>query len=682
MDKKKRPQTPEQEQQMTQAPTIPVPQPTMPVMPPVASHRPTEGAENMGVTEPNATLSTGIPMPVGYPLERKMTRERISDAIQTLTAYKSGKANLEKRVIACEEWWRLRNWSEIKQGNPFERKPTSAWLFNTIITKISDAMEAYPEANILAREQGDEQEARILKSILPVVLQQNDFKETYHDVISAKYKGGTGIYGVFWNGKKHGSLGDVEIRQVSILNIFWEPGIRDIQQSENLFCVELVNNSVLEQTYPQMRGKSGGKALAVEKFFTEDNIDTSKKSLVVDWYYHTYSSGKPTLHLCKFCGDTVLYCSEDEPETAERGLYDHGMYPFEADIMFGMEGSPAAFGYIDICKSAQEYIDLLDAAMMRNAIMGATPRFLLRDGTNINEEEYLDWTKPGVHVAGNLDDTAVRQLQMNPMDAMYLNMLQHKIEEMKETAGNRDVSNGGVTSGVTAASAIAAMQEQSGKLSKDAIRGSYRAFERVVKLVIELIRQFYTTQRTFRITGEMGQQQYVSYSNAGLQPQPMDPIFGIGGGYRVPEFDIEVSAQNATEYTKISQNELAINFYNLGFFDPQRADQALATLDMMDFSGKDEAMQKISRNQTMQQMLIQWQQMALTLASKYEPALAEGLAQSVMGGAANPSPVSPAQGAAGKIDLERSDETGIKKREHGIVENARERSQSAYMPEA
>ena len=142
-------------------------------------------------------------------------------------------------------------------------------------------------------------------------------------------------------------------------------------------------------------------------------------------------------------------------------------------------------------------------------------------------------------------------------------------------------------------------------------------------------------------------------------------------------FDIKVSAQKQTEYTKMAQNELALQFYQMGFFNPQQADTALACLDMMDFDGKEMVLQKISQNGTMQQQLIMWQQMALQLAAKHEPQMAEGLAQSIMGNQqAEPS----ARGKA--ADLKEIDaQEGAPSEEHSVVRNAREKSQKASMPQ-
>ena len=164
--------------------------------------------------------------------------------------------------------------------------------------------------------------------------------------------------------------------------------------------------------------------------------------------------------------------------------------------------------------------------------------------------------------------------------------MQSKIAEMKETAGNRDVANGGTASGVTAATAIAALQEAGGKLSRNMIDDGYEAFSDVVTLVIELIRQFYQLPRQFRLLGAMGREEFVSYDGQGLREQVMDD--GTGVCYRVPEFDLEVSAQDENPYKTMEYNQLALQLFQMGFFREDMADQALRCLELMDFKNKDQ----------------------------------------------------------------------------------------------
>ena len=598
---------------------------------------------------------------------------QIRAAMETLKKYKAGKSALETRVIACEQWWKLQHWQEMSpSGNPYDPQWRSAWLFNVIMGKHADAVAAFPEPAIRPREPDDRAEAAMLTSIVPVILEQNDFEEVYSDSCWTKMKQGTLVWGVFWDSAKLNGLGDVSVREIDILNLFWEPGVTDIQKSKNLFFVELVDNEVLKQRYPQVGDTLRSDNTFVSKYKTDDQADTTNKSLVVDWYYKKLVDGKSVLHFCKFVGEVVLAATENDPQM-QGGLYDDGEYPFVVDALFPVKGSVAGYGYIDIGKSAQEQIDLLNQAILKNSVMASTPRWFIRSDGSINEREYADWRKPFVHADGTLGQDSVMPITVNPLSANHISVIQNKIEELKWTTGNTDVNNGSVSSGVTAASAIAALQEASGRSSKDATRSAYRAYARLIRMVIERIRQFYDLPRKFRIRGQLGADEYVSYSNQNLKQQEM---LGLGGDvtWRKPVFDIEVSAQKSSEYTRLSQNELAIQFYQLGFFDPTRTDQALAVLDMMDFDGKDEIAQKIAQNGTLQQELASWQQMALALAERFDPAMAEGLAQQILGAEAQTQPQGGAQQPA-KL------EDGSADAEAKNVTDAREQAQKSTQPE-
>ena len=561
-------------------------------------------------------------------LAQPIGKKQIHEANLTLQKYKEGKANLEKKIVDNEQWYKLRHW-ECMRGKKQEIQPVSGWLFNSIANKHADAMDNFPSPNILPREEGDKGEAEMLTSIVPVILDQCEFEQTYSDVWMYKLKTGTGVYGVFWNKEKLNGLGDVDIRKVDLINLFWESGITDIQKSRNVFHVELCDNDVLMSIYPQLHGKLGGSTMDIAKYIYDDSVDTTNKTAVVDWYYK--KNGK--LHYCKYVNDEVLFATENEmqpmtddmgnpiaPSMAETGWYNHGMYPFIFDTLFPVEGTPCGFGYIDVGKDAQEYIDRGNQAIMMNMLANAKPRHFIRTDGAVNEEEYADMTKDFIHVDGNLGQDSIIPVQGKPLNNIYVEVINNKIDELKETTGNRDISTGGTTSGVTAASAIAAMQEAGSKLSRDNNKAAYRAFRKLCLMVIELIRQFYDMPRCFRIMGENGAARYVEYSNAGIAPQHQGFDMGMDMGYRLPLFDIEVTAQKQSPYSKMSQNELALQFYQAGFFNPQVADQALACLDMMDFDRKQFIMQKIAQNGGMYQQMLMMQQQMMQLGAMVDKA--------------------------------------------------------------
>ena len=499
-------------------------------------------------------------------------------------------------MIENEQWYRMRHWECMRRGAKNQVEPTSGWLFNAIANKHAEAMDNFPRPNVLPREEGDRALAQALGSILPVILQQEDFEEVYDRVMDDKLKGGTGIYGVFWDPEKLNGLGDIALTRVDVLNLYWESGITDIQQSRNVFYLRLVDNDLLTEKYPQLEGKLASEADGLNRYLYEDRVDTTDKSAVIDWYYKKDQNGRTALHYCKFVGDTVLYATENEEDTRVRGWYDHGLYPFVLDPLFRTAGSPCGFGYIDVAKSAQEYVDRGNQAILQNMLSSARPRHFIRVDGAVNEEEYADLSRDFVHVDGALGDDSIKPIAAKPLSDIYVSVVNGKIDELKEVTGNRDVSNGGTVSGVVAASAIAAMQEAGSKLSRDSNMASYRAFRKVCLMVVELIRQFYELPRCFRILGEGGSQEFISFTNAAMQPRPQGVELGVDMGSRIPLFDVEIGAEKQSPYSRLSQNEMAMQFYTAGLFDPARWEQAVGALEMMDFDGKNRVLQYVREN--------------------------------------------------------------------------------------
>ena len=417
-------------------------------------------------------------------------KETVEDALAKFRKYKDAKGILDTRITANQEWFKGRYAmvNDDRSGAIGQPDSKSAWAFNSIINKHADAMDNIPTCNILPREESDVQAAESLSKIVPLVMDKCRFQKKYYDVWFDKLIAGGGIYKAYWDNSLANGLGDINIIEIDPLNLIWEPGIEDIQDSENVFHIDYVKNSTIKQQYPFMDGKlteSGWGDVQAYQNTESQNRDHGDESVVYDWWYKRKNGTKSVVHLCKFCNGEVLWASENVDEYKETGYYDHGKYPFVFDTLFPIKGTPFGFGYIDVMKSPQFVIDSLDESITKYAKMAGKPRFFKKKNANVDAVQFANWDNDFVDVdGGQLDDSNIRQIQLNPFPAFIPNQWQNKIEELKETSGNRDFSQGATQSGVTAASAIAALQEAGSKLSRDMIKTSYWAYEDIVSIVV------------------------------------------------------------------------------------------------------------------------------------------------------------------------------------------------------
>lgn len=536
----------------------------------------------------------------------KITDETVADYEEELERYKQGKQKIDEMIVANQEWWRTRHWGQMKSienENDNEEKSTSAWLFNSIINKHADVMDNYPTITVLPRSEVGEHEAKILNEILPTIAQRNNYEKVYSDKSYDVLVEGGCITATLWDNSLCDGFGDVVTKNIDALNFFWEPGVSDIQDSAKIFVGSIVDNETLEKMYPQMKGKTGGGKTTRQYINLDEQVDNSTKSEVWDMYYKVALTEKvaednvtgqavnrtrEVLHYVKFCNGVLLYASENDPDMAERGWYDHGKYPFTVTPLFKIKDSPWGFGYVDVMKSPQAMIDRLDQAILKNALMAATPRWAVKKQADVNLEEFADWSNPFVMIgsSANLQDVLM-DITAKPMPAFVVGHKADLIDQLKETSGNRDVAQGGTTGGATAATAIAAMQEAGSKLIRDLNKTLYRGTRDEAYLMVETMRQFYTEPREFRVEEEDGHYHFVKYISGLVE----DGVKNNG-----VEFDINIIAEKQSPFSKAAQNEIIKEMYGMGLFAPENSQAALVCLEGMEFEGKEKIKGMVKEN--------------------------------------------------------------------------------------
>lgn len=546
----------------------------------------------------------------------KIDEKKVAEFESILYKYRDGKQFLDEKIKNDYEWWKQRHWhllkgKQVAEGSKTvdmvnkEPEPTTAHLFSCIQNKHADAMDNIPELIFLPVSKDDEQTCSILNKIIPIVNERSKFTRAYSGCWYDKLIAGAGIYFVGWNQNLYYGLGDVEIKKVDPLKLFWKPGINNIQESPLTFYVEELPLSEVRELYPYLEVTTGNHLALQEHPKQEQDIEQDIVQLV-----HCYYKVNNRIHYCYFCCGQVIYASENDDRFKATGYYLHGKHPFVIDSCYSIYNSPFGFSLLDVEKPTQELIDKYTQLTVKNVKDNAAGKKFYDRNSGVNLGDLQDPGKEYVAV-NSINDGVIRHVEVKDITANMSGLINNKVAEMNETSGNRDFTQGGTVAGVTSASAIAALQESGSKGSRDLIKNTYEAMKEIGEMEIEIMRQRYQNTRFFRITGTEKEYDFVEFNNQDLLPREIEqedgqPIL------HTPVFDVKIKAQKQSPFSTMANNEQYLNFFKAGMFNPQIADQALLCVELLEFEGKENLIRKLKENgtllQTVQELQGQLQQ--------------------------------------------------------------------------
>lgn len=546
----------------------------------------------------------------------KIDEKKVAEFESILYKYRDGKQFLDEKIKNDYEWWKQRHWhllkgKQVAEGSKTvdmvnkEPESTTAHLFSCIQNKHADAMDNIPELIFLPVSKDDEQTCSILNKIIPIVNERSKFTRAYSGCWYDKLIAGAGIYFVGWNQNLYYGLGDVEIKKVDPLKLFWKPGINNIQESPLTFYVEELPLSEVRELYPYLEVTTGNHLALQEHPKQEQDIEQDIVQLV-----HCYYKVNNRIHYCYFCCGQVIYASENDDRFKATGYYLHGKHPFVIDSCYSIYNSPFGFSLLDVEKPTQELIDKYTQLTVKNVKDNAAGKKFYDRNSGVNLGDLQDPGKEYVAV-NSINDGVIRHVEVKDITANMSGLINNKVAEMNETSGNRDFTQGGTVAGVTSASAIAALQESGSKGSRDLIKNTYEAMKEIGEMEIEIMRQRYQNTRFFRITGTEKEYDFVEFNNQDLLPREIEqedgqPIL------HTPVFDVKIKAQKQSPFSTMANNEQYLNFFKAGMFNPQIADQALLCVELLEFEGKENLIRKLKENgtllQTVQELQGQLQQ--------------------------------------------------------------------------
>lgn len=515
-------------------------------------------------------------------------------------AYESEWSRLEQN----ERYYLGQHWEDMTSQDADLPKPMTPVINSTVENMAADLADNFPQAII----QPEAPEDQVVADIVGALIRQNhdaanyrrEYMQTVHDLLV----GGYGVQEAGYDANANRGIGGAFIRYVDAHNILFDPQVRDIQLGRAVFKMQPQTIQYLESRYPEHAGEFATDSFQLKED-SELTYDQTKSVLMIEcWFKEWIQEGEEghwAVHMAQMAGRKLLADSRDQkPE----GYFSLGEFPFVVTPMFRRKNSCLGYGIPDLFGTMQQYSDKLDQIVLKNAALSAHNKILNTQTSGFDTADLMDWSKD-VHEGNNLN--GITWFPTPPLPQYIISESMSMRQTMKDESGANDFSRGNTASGVTAASAIAALQEMSSKRTRMVAMSIWEDYKTLVRYEIEFEREFNVLPREVLLTVD-GQQVSATFESAIMERQS-------ALGNEVPvEFMVSIKVERENRFTTTAHNELILQMVQLGVLQPAQA------LELMVFEGKEQLLSK------QQQMGPSPEEQAMMQAQEQQAALDEEIA--------------------------------------------------------
>ena len=461
-----------------------------------------------------------------------------------------------QRMERCERMYFGDSWRDIPQTDAKEPRPVMPIIFSTVENIKADLMDGMPEAVITA---DDAKHTALAERLTKVVRENHDrarytreYAELIHDLLVC----GTMIQETGCDlGDGYGAGGGF-IRHVDCRSIMFDPTCTDIQDSRAVFKFTPKLREWYKAHYPKHEALMHADAA---DDLCMGNADTgAERILLIECWEREYDESQDIyrIHMCKLAGGQLL---EDSRYIKPQGYYRHGKYPFVVTPLYAKKGSCLGLSVSDMFADRQQLADKLDQIVLKNALLSSHNKLLVTGASGFDTDDLCDWSKE-VHRGDSL--SGISWFSTGPLPSYLIGYIDNMRQSVKEESGANEFSRGNSTAGVTAASAISALQEMSSKRSRMALRLVHDAFCEAVEQELDAHIEFYGLTEAHK---------------------------GCDCAMRPLGMSVSVKAQKQNRFSVLAHNELIIQLVKLGMLTPN------VGLELMLFDSKEQALELMKK---------------------------------------------------------------------------------------
>lgn len=465
-------------------------------------------------------------------------------------------------------------------------------LKSTFNNCVADQMDNMPEALMIPENKALEAVAEDLTDVVRFVMAANQYESLHRRRVEDCFATGTSVTQVAWDSDMDGGRGNVALIRWPIEAFLWDPAAEDLQDGRAVFKVSWHPMSWFRQHYPEQyreigsdEGEYSGLGLADAQ--DENRPADEPRAMLIEYWYRLYDAQlrRYTVNVAYLAGGALL--SDD------RDVYAHGKYPFILDVYTPIEGLPVGDGMVQELAPMMRYVNRYASYIDMNLRMASKGRLLVDRNAGLDKEALLDWETDVVE-GDRIDASALHWMQTQPFTGMATQQLMQLQADIKQDSGQNQFARGETVGGVTAASAISALQEAGGKITRLRTHVFNQGFREMAVQVMWLISQFYDRRRVVFVTGRE------------ISASP-ERLFGCAGGERTlppPPYTVQVQVQRRNPLRQQAQNDLFLQAYQLSAQAGQYFPLS-ALIDLLHVDGKERILPVLRENEQLPVQLAQ-----------------------------------------------------------------------------
>lgn len=519
----------------------------------------------------------------------------------------NAKAELHKEWKDC---WAAYDGSYFKVDAPsYKAQEQSNYVFSTIETVIPVMMSGNPKFIALPNREQDYPKSEVIQKALDYEWQRTRmFTECVKGIRDLLVTGNIAL-GLFWNGKKDG-IGQIEPMLLSPFNVFVDPKATCVDDAEYMGYACYKNVGEVVSQYPDFKelleastsvpqyedlnfGKdasqyrSDSTILFVEMYMRdysteityEEEQDESGKTQKYEVRKMKYPEGRRII----IAGDVLLYDGENP--------YIGGKFPFRICKCYEVPGQFWGRGEAYNIISPQKYRNTIINSIIESAELMSNPIWILDKNSGVEKNSLTN--RKGLVVRKN-PGTEVRREQPPAMPAYLQDIIQLLSQDIEHISGVYDVTRGERPTGITAAAAIQALNEQAQGRIKLKVQILEQFLGELAAMWLERIQQFWETKRDVRI---LGADYKVSFAKI-----DRDDVDG--------DFDVIVAAGSTMPINKAARIQQFVQLAQTQAEDGLPMIDRQTVLENADLQNLQEVLQRFAQIKQQQQQAQQMQQQA------------------------------------------------------------------------